>query len=112
VETLPLNHDPDIVDPPYDDNDLFLIADFERVNVFAHDRDGDDLFFRWDGVPSDVELEPDPPQELPYLEGETVWLSTYVVPRDPRLDGRNITVTVQDLDNAPVPVVWHVHVEE
>lgn len=112
VRTLPVNNPPDIVDPASLENDLVLIADVERVNVIARDLDEDPLFFVWSGVPSDVAIEPEPPQPVDF-GGQTLWLSTYEVPRDKRLDGRTIQVNVFDPENRPVvTVTWFVTVEE
>lgn len=110
VETLPLNRQPVIVAPIDDLNELVLIADIENVRVIARDPDEDALFFDWSGVPSDVEIPPDPPSQQDF-EGQTLWLSTYKVPRDPRIDGQLIHVVVSDLQD-PVTVEWTVKVEE
>lgn len=105
-----MNHPPDIVIPADPVNDLVLIADIEKIDVYARDADDDELFFHWSGVPADVAIPADPPQPLLY-DGEVLWLSTYRVPRDVRIDGKVIEVQVWDgVEDAFAE--WQITVEE
>lgn len=105
-----MNHPPQVVFPPDEENELVLLADVEKVDVVAFDEDGDLVLFDWSGVPADVEIPPDPPQPLNYGD-QPAWLSTYRVPWDQRIDGRTIEVVVSDLDK-DVTIEWHVTVEQ
>lgn len=112
IEMMPVNSPPEIQYPGAQYNEKVLIADVERLRVIATDADEDDLYFLWSGVPADVEIAPDPPF-VETIDGVTVWTSIYKVPRDPRLDGRQIQVHVTDFEPLDaVDVYWQITVEK
>lgn len=105
-----VNQAPEIVIPTSANNQLTLIADIEKIDVYAFDPDDDELLIVWSGVPADIQIPPDPP--LLVTQGdETLWLSTYEIPRDPVMDGRTVRVEISDIELFTV-ATWAITVEE
>lgn len=85
-----MNTAPRIVEPDTN-QDLFVVMEFEwnQVTVFARDADGDVLNFEWIAPPGAVIETSD--------GGDgTLQYSTLLLQRDPLLNGRRLTLAIDD----------------
>jgi hypothetical protein len=110
IREPPVNTPPDIEWPPTRNEDLLVYASTERIVLQARDDDGDNLYFYWGGLPTDLAgtaLEP----FSEVVQNEVIWTAMYELERDPELDGFELACIVSDLEDDVIQR-WALTVEQ